>query len=307
MSKLSMREKNNMWIYASIMVLFFITIGAYVVVLKLSPVIRSTHKLQVITSFYPLYFFASQIGGDKSDVYNITPFGVEPHDYEPTLRDITLIEKSNLLILNGGNFESWGKRISENMQNTKTNVVIAGENAINSKLDPHVWLSPPLAQIEVKAILQSFIQIDPNNRQYYEKNAHTLLLHIQELDKEYKSGLLHCKQNDIITSHSAFSYLAETYALHQLSISGLSPDEEPSPRQLAEVAQFARKHNTKYIFFEKLVSTKLAETIANEIGATTLVLDPIEGLSHNDITSGKNYLTLMKDNLTHLQLALECK
>lgn len=273
------------------------------------------NKLQVTTSFYPLYFFASQIGGDKAEVQNITPSGAEPHDYEPTAQDIARIEKSNLLILNGGRLEAWGDKIKDNIKGKQVITVIAGNGIVNQQvfedgkpiLDPHVWLNPSLASIEVKAILNGFIQVDPINKSYYYENTNNLLSQLNEIDKEYKQGLMNCNQKDIVTSHAAFGHLAKAYGLNQVPISGLSPDAEPSSKQLAEVSLFAKNHNVKYIFFESLLSPKLSETIAAEVGAKTIVLDPIEGVSGDDMRAGKNYFSIMKDNLTNLRLALECR
>ena len=273
------------------------------------------NKLQVTTSFYPLYFFASQIGGDKAEVQNITPSGAEPHDYEPTAQDIVRIEKSNLLILNGGRLEAWGDKIKDNIKGKQVITVIAGNGIVNQQvfedgkpiLDPHVWLNPSLASIEVKAILNGFIQVDPINKSYYYENTNNLLSQLNEIDKEYKQGLMNCNQKDIVTSHAAFGHLGKAYGLNQVPISGLSPDAEPSSKQLAEVSLFAKNHNVKYIFFESLLSPKLSETIAAEVGAKTIVLDPIEGVSGDDMRAGKNYFSIMKDNLTNLRLALECR
>lgn len=274
----------------------------------------STKKLQVTASFYPIYFFTSKIAANKADVKNITPSGVEPHDYEPTAQTIAEIENSDLLVMNGGGLEPWGDKVKENLKNTKTNIIITGDSLADKKMDeegetitdPHVWLSPPLAKIEIKKILDAFINLDLKNKDYYSHNASLLLASIDELDSSYKSGLANCKQKDIITSHAAFGYLAQAYGLHQVPISGLS-HAEPSAKQLAEVADFARKNDVKYIFFESLVSPKLSETVANEIGAKTLVLDPIEGISDEDQKAGQNYLTVMKNNLKNLKIALECQ
>lgn len=277
--------------------------------------INKNQKIQVTTSFYPLYFFASQIGGNKVEVQNITPVGAEPHDYEPTAKDIARIEKSNLLILNGVKLEAWGDKIKDNLKGSKVAVITVGNNIANQQVieegqsiqDPHVWLSPQLAKLEVKAILNGYIKIDSQNKGYYYENTNKLLTQLDELDKEFKLGLSTCKQSDIITSHSAFGYLGKAYGLNQVPISGLSPDEEPSSKQLVEVAKFAKDNNIKYIFFESLVSPKLSETIASEVGAKTLVLDPIEGISEGDMKAGKNYLTVMEDNLKNLKIALECQ
>lgn len=265
----------------------------------------SSTKLQIVTSFYPLYFFTTQIVGDTANIYNITPAGTEPHDYEPTSQDISRIENSNLVILNGGNFEPWSNKIEKNIQNKKI-YIIKTSDKLNTK-DPHVWLSPPLAKQQVTTILAALIKINPQQQTLYKINAQQLNQKLDELDRAYRAQLASCNKKDFITSHAAFGHLAKTYNLQQVSISGLSPDEEPSAKQLVALTNFAKKNNMKYIFFESLVSPKLSETLAQEVGAHTLVLDPIEGLTTNEMKANKNYFTIMYDNLTNLKLALECK
>jgi len=272
------------------------------------------HKMQISASFYPYYFFANQIGGNKVNVINITPPGGEPHDYEPSSGDIVQIDSSKLLILNG-NVESWGAKIQEDLKEKSTKVLIAGnglftqkvidEDGINS-IDPHIWLSPRLAKIQVNEIFNTLNQIDPTNKSYYTTNANKLLNDLDNLDKDYKTGLKSCQKKDIITSHAAFGYLATDYGLTQVPIAGLSPDAEPSLKQLAQIANFAKANNVKYIFFESLASPKLSQTIASEIGAKTLVLDPLEGLTPDALAKGEDYLTVMHDNLHNLEIALEC-
>ncbi len=271
-------------------------------------------KLQITTSFYPLYFFASEIGGDKADIKNITPAGSEPHNYEPTTQDIARIEKSNMLIVNG-NVESWGNKIKENLSGTNVMIIVAGDGLFTQQLteggetsqDPHIWLSPQLAKQEVGQITKGFIKIDPSNSLYYQTNGKALYDRLDQLDYKYKQGLSNCKHKDIITSHAAFGYLTKAYGLNQVSISGLSADSEPSSQQLVKVINYAKSNNIKYIFFESLVSPKLSDMIANEIGANTLVLDPLEGLTDDDIKQEKNYFTVMENNLKNLQIALQCK
>jgi zinc transport system substrate-binding protein len=271
-------------------------------------------KIQVTASFYPLYFFASVIGGDRAEVRNITPAGAEPHDYEPTTADIVRIEKSDMLILNGGSFEAWGEKIKKNIQGTNVAVVIAGEglltgqisNGENSIVDTHIWLSPRIAKQEVSNITQGYIKIDPDHNYYYLSNENSLDDKLDKLNRDYEQGLSNCKQKDIITSHAAFGYLAGAYKFNQVPISGLSPDSEPSSRQLVEVVKIAKAQKANYIFFEGLVNPKLSEMIANEIGAKTLVLDPLEGLPDDKIKEGKDYFTVMEDNLKNLKLALQC-
>ncbi len=292
--------------------------GVLVLVLVLSkrvaPVPVDEGKIRITASFYPLYFFASQIGGGFADVANIIPAGVEPHDYELASQDIIRLEQSRLVILNGGGFEPWAGDIRRTVDPAKTVVTDAGEG-LTARMgeegdapirDPHVWLSPRLAASMADAILRGFVAADPANRTEYEANAVALKERLADLDREYREGLAHCARSDFITSHAAFGYLAAEYGLNHVSIAGLSPQQEPSPATLAEVVRFAREHDIRYIFFETMVSPRLAETIAREIGAKTLVLDPIEGLTRDEEAVGKDYFTKMYTNLTNLKLALAC-
>lgn len=276
---------------------------------------NNSSRIQVAASFYPLYFFSQQIGGDKADIINITPAGAEPHDYEPTAQDIAKIENSKLLVLNGGGLEAWGENIKQNLESQNTVIVTVGDGLTNQQVveegenmtDPHIWLSPLLAKEMVDKIMNGFIEADPQNKDYYQSNAIALKAQLSDLDMQYKQGLATCQEKNIITSHTAFGYLATAYGFNQVSITGLSPDAEPSPQQLADVVKFARANNVKYIFFESLVSPKLSNTIATEIGAQTMVLNPLEGLTDEEISKGKNYFTEMENNLANLQTALQCK
>ncbi len=272
-------------------------------------------KIQVVASFYPLYFFASQIGGDKADVSNITPAGAEPHDYEPSTQDIAHIERASVLILNGGGLEAWGDKVEEDLKGKNVEIVSAADGLVTQEVeeegevikDPHVWLDPILARKEAQKIAQAFIKVDPANADFYEVNEKSLENKLDLLDQSFKAGLQSCQQKNIVTSHAAFGYIASRYGLKQVSISGLSPDQEPSPKQLADVAKFAKENNVKYIFFETLISPKLSETIAKEISAKTIVFNPLEGLTSDEQSAGKNYLSIQQDNLASLRVALECK
>lgn len=265
---------------------------------------KEANKISVAASFYPLFFFASQIGGSNIQVTNLTPPGIEPHEYEPTTQDIIKIEQSKLLILNG-RIETWMDKLQNILQGKSTYIVVAGEGLFTQE-DPHIWLSPKLAKLQAKKITEGLITIDKDNTKFYEKNLEQLNRKLDQLDQQYSQGLLNCPKKEIITSHSAFGYLASAYALKQIPITGLSPDQEPSIQQLAEIARFAKENNTKYIFFEELANPKLSETIAKEVNAKILMLNPLETLSNQDISKGKNYFTVMQDNLKNLQTALEC-
>ncbi len=290
---------------------YFLNVGIFKHSIQNNP---TNGKLQIVASFYPMYFFASQIGGDKVNVVNITPAATEPHDYEPTTQDIARISRSDMLVLNGGQLEAWGDKIKDQLQGSNVLIITAGQGLADKELnesgkniqDPHVWLSPILAKKQVEVIEKGFEKIDPKDALYFQVNAKKLEEELDQLDNDFKQGLNNCQKKDFVTSHAAFGYLAVQYGINQVAISGVSPDEEPSSQKLAEVADLVKKEDIKVIFFESLVSPKLSQTIAQETGAQTMVLDPIEGLTQEDLNAGKNYLTVMRSNLAALQTALQC-
>ena len=299
--------------YLLVIIVIIMAFGGVLFFNKNSQSPTKNNKLQVTASFYPVYYFSSEIGGDRADVKNITPAGSEPHDFEPSAQDVARIENGDMLVLNGA-VEAWGDRMQTNLKGKKVKVIVVSEGLLTKELveneekmrDPHIWLDPQLAKEEVQRITEGYVEVDPTNAAYYQDNQRRLAQKLDDLDAKYKAGLSNCKQKDIITSHAAFGYLGERYGLGQVAIAGLSPDSEPSSKKLADVVDFAKQHAVKYIFFESLVSPKLSETIAHELGAKTLVLDPIEGISDDDRKQGKNYFTMMENNLKNLQLALEC-
>jgi zinc transport system substrate-binding protein len=274
----------------------------------------SSGKLQVTASFYPMYFFASRIGGDKANVVSITPASAEPHDYEPTTQDLVAIQNSNMLVLNGGALEAWGNNIKGQLP-ASVLIVTAGEGLANKQLnengqaiqDPHIWLDPILAKKEVAAIEKRFEKIDPKDSLYFQANAQKLNNDLDALNVEYSHAFTNCVQTDFVTSHAAFGYLGAQYGINQIPISGVSPDEEPSTQKLVEITNLVKAKNIKVIFFESLVSPKLSDTIANETGAKAMVLDPIEGITKDGLAVGQNYLTIMRQNLNNLQIALQCQ
>lgn len=171
-------------------------------------------------------------------------------------------------------------------------------------LDPHVWLSPALAIQEVRNIEKGLSEAAPEHKDAFKANADAYVAKLEALDTEFREGLKDAKRKDFITQHSAFGYLAKEYGLTQVPIAGLSPEQEPSPAQMAEIVEFAKEHDVKTIFFETLVSSKVADTIAAEIGAESAVLNPIEGLTEEDVASGLDYLSVMRQNLEALKKAL---
>ncbi|WP_445933636.1 metal ABC transporter solute-binding protein, Zn/Mn family [Paenibacillus sp. FSL K6-1566] len=179
-----------------------------------------------------------------------------------------------------------------------------GHHHDHGGLDPHVWLSPALAIQQVRNIEQGLAEADPDHKDAYKANADSYVSKLEALDQEFKEGLKDSKRKDFITQHAAFGYLAKEYGLTQVPIAGLSPDQEPSASQMAKIIEFAKENNVKTIFFETLVASNVAETIASEIGASTAVLNPIEGLTDEDISKQLDYIAIMRQNLQALQAAL---
>lgn len=262
-------------------------------------------RVRVVASFYPMAFFASRIAGDLADIITVTPAGVEPHDYEPSPTDSSAMQHANIIIVNG-NVEPWANSIKENLAGSHVRIVTASAG-ISRGNDPHVWLDPVLAKQEVAIIAQAFQDQDPQHVALYQQREQQLMSELDALDASYRTGLAHCIRKDIVTSHAAFGYLAQEYGLQQVAIAGLSPDEEPSVKQLSDVADIVRKNDVGYIFFESLVSPKLSDTIATETGAQTLPLNPLEGLTTQEQEGGNDYFSVMQNNLHNIQLALQCR
>lgn len=263
--------------------------------------------LPVTASFYPLAEFVKHVGQEKVTVTNLTPTGAEPHDFDPSPQDIIHLQNSRLFIYNGVGLESWVDRVLPDLQSRAVILVKASTGIEVLPADPHIWLDPALSVAEVETIKNGFIQADPANKNFYQANAAHYQQQLQQLDQEFSQGLAHCESKDIISSHAALGYIARHYGLNMVPIAGLSPDEEPSPQRLAEIARFAKQHNVHYIFFETLVSPRLAQTIANEVGAQTIVFNPLEGLTGEELAQGKDYISVQKENLANLKIALACQ
>ncbi|RUS47053.1 metal ABC transporter substrate-binding protein [Cohnella sp. AR92] len=284
-----------------------------------------SEKLNVVATFYPMYEFAKQVAGEHAIVTALVPSGVEPHDWEPSAKDMALIQEADVFVYNGL-VEGWVDDALSSAKKENRIVVRASEGiplmegeehdhehedgeGIDSHeeehpQDPHVWLSPVLAQQEVIAILKALEKADPANKTDYRKNADNYIAKLQQLDEDYREGLKNVSKKELVTQHAAFGYLAKEYGLVQVPISGLSPEQEPSPEEMAKVVEFAREHQVGTIFFETLVDPKVARTIATEIGAQTDVLNPLEGLTEEELANHLDYIGVMENNLKALRKAL---
>lgn len=276
---------------------------------------NNNNKLLVTASFYPLAEFAKRVGGEKVDVVNVTPAGTEAHEYEPTPQDIIAVQKAKIFLYQGSGFDPWAEKAAADLSPGKTTVIKMTEKfnlrtleENNQKTqDPHIWLDPVLAQRQVEIIRDELIAVDPANGDYYKSNTDAFISDLRRLDEFIRKSLANCEIKDFIVSHEAFGYFADRYGLNGISISGIDPGEEPDAKRLGELAGIAREKNIAYIFFETLVSPKLAETVAREAGIKTEVLNPVEGLNSEEVKTGNNYLSVMENNSLNLRKALRCK
>lgn len=262
----------------------------------------SEQKLRITASFYPLAEFSRQIGGEKVRVSTVTPAGVEPHDFEPSPRDVVAIQKADVFVYSGTGFEPWAQKLLSDLKGGASLNASAG---IELKAgDGHYYLDPIFAQKAVDNIARKLAQADPPNREFYETNAAAYKEKLTVVDREYKEALANPPKRIVITSHAAFTYLADRYGFRQVAIAGLA-EEEPSPKHLAEVAELAKENGVRYVFLETLASPRLAKTIADEVGADTLVLNPLEGLTAEEEKAGKDFIGVMRENLRSLRKGLE--
>lgn len=292
-------------------------------------------KLKVFASFYPYYDFALNIGGDFVDITTIVPAGTEPHSFEPSPRMIAELEKADVFIYNGLHMESWVERVLKLLEGKDIYIVEASKAAtlinINEKhevdqqdhvedehddhtededahahgeYDPHIWVDPINAIKISESIKEAFIHVDAENKTTYENNFSNYKSKLEELDKSFAEGLKEARNRKILVSHSAFAYLTKRYNIEEISVAGISPHAEASPRRLAELTKIARANNMEYIFFEVLASVKTAEILAKEANLEVLTLYNVEGLNEEQRNNGEDYISLQYKNLDILKKAL---
>jgi zinc transport system substrate-binding protein len=256
----------------------------------------------VVASFYPLAWVAERVAAPETHVVDLTPAGTEPHDLELTPRDLETLQDADLVLYLGHGFQPAVEKAVESRSGPSLDLLATqklrpgGEEGASA--DPHVWLDPSrLARIAtaVGAAL--------HRRQAAQEVAGDL----RTLDREYRHGLADCRRREIVTSHAAFGYLADRYGLRQVALTGLSPEVEPGPRDVERLVEEVRRTGATTVFSETLVSSRLADTIAREAGAATGVLDPIEGLTKDEVDAGEDYASRMRWNLATLRKALGCR
>lgn len=297
------------------------------------PVDRSPgiQKLKVVTTLFPLYDFAKQVGRERSDVSLLLPPGVEPHSFEPKPGDVLKLEDADLFIYTGRQMEPWAETILKGIS-TKQLVVIdassgilpgedkaphilsrepagdSGDQHYHPDVDPHIWLDLVNARKMVDTILTGFVLKDPEHKEYYARNAEEYKEKLAHLDARYQGTLATCKKRVIIHGgHFAFNYLAKRYHLVYMSAYSGSPDAEPTARKLIELKKQLKKYDLHYIYYEELITPRVAEIIANETGARTLKLNGAHNVTREEMARGVTFIEIMEQNLNNLKVGLECQ
>lgn len=290
-------------------------------------------KIKVITSFYPLYDFTKKIGGEHVDAVNLIPAGVDSHDWTPTFQDMARINNADVLIYNGLGFEGWIDSFLGSLDPSSMVLPVEASQGIqlvewlghghdddhehhqdehdqnhdhqHGEYDPHVWLSPLQAKSMAENIKNALIEVDVDNEVDYTANYEVLIAQLDELHKQFTEVTSNATRKDIVVSHEAYGYLTRDYGLNQIGVMGLSPSAEPTPQTMKHITDFVRENNIRYILFEELVTSRIAETLASEAGIETLTFNPLEGLTEQQAQAGEDYFSIMHNNLTTLKKALQ--
>jgi zinc transport system substrate-binding protein len=273
-------------------------------------------KVGVAASFYPVAFAAQTVGGKRVDVTNLTPVGAEPHDLELTSDDLDRLLEAKVAFVLGDGFQPAVEKAARRRDKPAIELLPKLVDTQGQKvakqgeqggLDPHVWLDPVLMSQLVGEVEHGLAAADKKGAATYEKNAAALQQKLAELDATYRERLTGCARDLLVTSHEAFGYLAARYGLKQQGVAGLSPDAEPDPARLGELAQLARDQGVTTVFTEETVSRRIAQTLARDAGGLrTEVLSPLESLSKQETKKHDNYFTLMSANLDKIANALGC-
>lgn len=264
----------------------------------------------VTAAFYPYAFLVERIGGDEVTLSTLTPPGAEPHDLELTARQTAALGETDLVVYARGFQPAVDEAVDSQAPDAALDVneVVelrevehADDGEDHGDGDPHLWLDPALYAEVGTAIADRLAELDPERREGYQRRAAELTADLRSLDEELAAGLRTCARREVVTSHDAFGYLTDRYDLEQIAVTGITPEEEPTPGRLAEVARLAEQRGVTTVFFEELLSPRTAESLAREIGASVEVLDPLEGPPDDG-----DYLTTMRANLAALRSALGC-
>lgn len=308
-----MKNRNILWFMIGLFVLVLGACGQ-----KTSQDSKEAKGMKIVTSFYPIYAMVKEISGDLNDVRMIqSSSGI--HSFEPSANDIAAIYDADVFVYHSHTLESWAGSLDLSLQNSKVKVIEASEgmtlervsgledmqagDGIDEKTlyDPHTWLDPEKVAEETQIIADKLSELDNANKDTYQKNAQSYSNKAHDLTNKYKPIFEKASQKTFVTQHTAFSYLAKRFGLNQLGIAGISPDQEPSPRQLTEIQEFAKTYKVKTIFTESNASSKVADTLVKSTGVSLKTLNPLEADPQND----KSYLENLEENLAVLAQELK--
>ncbi len=272
----------------------------------------------VVTSFYPLYFFTSEIAGENAEVINLAGAS-DVHDYSPSPQDMLQLHNAELVIYMGADLEPWADDVIPQLQQENIPTLAIADvlplHKMNEEehesedehhhgdFDPHVWLDPVIAQTIVTEIRNALIELDANHAEKYQAHAENLLARLSDLDAAFASGLAECKNTKAIISHDSFGYLARRYAFTLNPIVGISTMDEPSAQMLAELKSKAEAEGITHILSEKNNIQRFAETLAAETNLEIVIIDP---LGKGGQETEKDYFEVMEENLKSLQTAFDC-
>ncbi len=283
---------------------------------------RIPDRIRVATTIYPVEYFVGRVGGERIDIVSLIPPGVEAHDFEPKVSDLIDIVRADLLIYNGAEFEPWVERALkalggdappaiESVELLRADLPAAGgregeDEHADDEFDPHVWLSPLKAMAQVEAIVDALTAIRPGLANEFQSAGIALTRQLESLDNRFRSGLSECSLDAFVTSHAAYGYLAAEYGLEQIAVAGLSPDAEPKPRTLANIANRMSDLGVSHVLIEPISNSRVGKALARETGGTTLPLHPLESLTEEERSNGADYFSIMNQNLESLVVALDC-
>lgn len=296
---------------------------------------EESSKLNIYTTVYPLSYFAERIGGDYVNVSSIYPPGTNEHTFEPTQQDMMKLADSDVFFYIGLGLEGFVDSAKDTLANENVKLVATADSVSDEKLhasteeeheegheeehaheeeshdehnhgdiDPHIWLSPVIAQDLALSIKNELVEALPEQEETFNTNYNQLISELESLNKDFESMASQASTKTFFISHASFGYIAETYGLEQVAVAGLNSQSEPSQKELTEIVEHAKEENIKYILFEQNVSSKLATVIQNEVGANTLTLHNLSVLTEEDINNNETYFTLMEKNIETLQKAL---
>lgn len=286
--------------------------GAGVLLKKSSLTQPPANKPLVCVSTFTLYEVANAVAKETLEILPIVPLGSDAHMFSPSPAQVAQISKSSFFIYNGAGFETWTQSLKNTLPDTVNIIDMSGHVRLHKEkndtaYDPHYWLDIDNMITMTQTLEEEFSKRFPQNTKTYHDNATAYIAQLQTLKADYRSGLKECKNRTLISNHDAFGYLASANGLENVSIIGLSSDEQPSANIIAKIITLIKEHGIKTIFFEELINDNVAQTIAKETGAAALPLQPLENISENELKSHQTYESIMRSNLAKLTQAMECR